>query len=166
MNDFKNPEGYADPTAYHAIKKTQGEDMEKGTVIKYKDSRGSETLMVTLGSDGEVVTGITLMPTRRGGAVPVCGMYASPERIRYMYFNSIPDYEVAMYASDDDLTSLLTAVAGYIGLEIVSDKEMPAEDEEPVKTAPAASDARVIQLETEARIYKGLYESLLAKVTA
>lgn len=166
MNDFKNPEGYADPTAYHAIKKTQGEDMEKGTVIKYKDNRDSETLMVTLGSDGEVVTGITLMPSRRNGAVPVCGLYASPERIRYMYFNSIPDYEVAMYASDDDLTALLTAVAGYIGLEIVSDKEMPAEDEEPVKTAPAASDARVIQLETEARIYKGLYESLLAKVTA
>lgn len=166
MNDFKNPEGYADPTAYHAIKKTQGEDMEKGTVIKYKDSRGSETLMVTLGSDGEVVTGITLMPSRRNGAVPVCGMYASPERIRYMYINSIPDYEVAKYASDDDLTALLTAVAGYIGLEIVSDKEMPAEEEKPVKTAPAASDARVIQLETEARIYKGLYESLLAKVTA
>ena len=166
MNDFKNPEGYADPTAYHAITKIQGEDMEKGTVIKYKDNRGSETLMVTLGSDGEVVTGITLMPTRRGGAVPVCGMYASPERIRYMYFNSIPDYEVAMYASDDDLTALLTAVAGYIGLEIVSDKETLVEDEEPVKTAPAASDARVIQLETEARIYKGLYESLLAKVTA
>ena len=166
MNDFKNPEGYADPTAYHAIKKTQGEDMEKGTVIKYKDNRGNETLMVTLGSDGEVVTGITLMPTRRNGAVPVCGLYASPERIRYMYFNSIPDYEVAMYASDDDLTACLTAVAGYIGLEIVSDKEMPAEDEEPVKTAPAASDARVIQLETEARIYKGLYESLIAKVTA
>lgn len=166
MNDFKNPEGYADPTAYHAIKKIQGENMEKGTVIKYKDNRGSETLMVTLGSDGEVVTGITLMPSRRNGAIPVCGLYASPERIRYMYFNSIPDYEVAMYASDDDLTSLLTAVAGYIGLEIVSDKEMPAEDEEPVKTAPAASDARVIQLETEARIYKGLYESLLAKVTA
>lgn len=166
MNDFKNPEGYADPTAYHAIKKTQGEDMEKGTVIKYKDNRENETLMVTLGSDGEVVTGITLMPSRRNGAIPVCGLYASPERIRYMYFNSIPDYEVAMYASDDDLTALLTAVAGYIGLEIVSDKEMPAEDEEPVKTAPAASDARVIQLETEARIYKGLYESLLAKVTA
>lgn len=166
MNDFKNPEGYADPTAYHAIKKIQGENMEKGTVIKYKDNRGNETLMVTLGSDGEVVTGITLMPSRRNGAIPVCGLYASPERIRYMYFNSIPDYEVAMYASDDDLTSLLTAVAGYIGLEIVSDKEMPAEDEEPVKTAPAASDARVIQLETEARIYKGLYESLLAKVTA
>lgn len=166
MNDFKNPEGYADPTAYHAIKKIQGENMEKGTVIKYKDNRGSETLMVTLGSDGEVVTGITLMPSRRNGAIPVCGLYASPERIRYMYFNSIPDYEIAMYASDDDLTSLLTAVAGYIGLEIVSDKEMPAEDEEPVKTAPAASDARVIQLETEARIYKGLYESLLAKVTA
>lgn len=153
MNDFKNPEGYADPTAYHAITKIQGEDMEKGTVIKYKDSRGSEKLMVTLGSDGEVVTGITLMPTRRGGAVPVCGMHASPERIRYMYINSIPDYEVAKYASDDDLTALLTAVAGYIGLEIVSDKEMPAEEEKPVKTAPAASDARV-------------YESLLAKVTA
>ena len=83
-----------------------------------------------------------------------------------MYINSIPDYEVAMYASDDDLTALLTAVAGYIGLEIVSDKETPVEDEEPAKTAPAASDARVIQLETEARIYKGLYESLLAKVTA
>ena len=166
MNDFKNPEGYADPTAYHAIKKIQGEDMEKGTVIKYKDNRGNETLMVTLGSDGEVVTGITLMPTRRSGAIPVCGLYASPERIRYMYFNSIPDYEVAMYASYDDLTALLTAVAGYIGLEIVSDKETPAEDEKPVKTAPAASDARVIQLETEARIYKGLYESLLAKVTA
>ena len=166
MNDFKNPEGYADPTAYHAITKIQGEDMEKGTVIKYKDNRGSETLMVTLGSDGEVVTGITLMPSRRNGAVPVCGLYASPERIRYMYINSIPDYEVAMRASDDDLTALLTAVAGYIGLEIVSDKEMPAEDEEHVKTAPAASDARVIQLETEARIYKGLYESLLAKVTA
>ena len=166
MNDFKNPEGYADPTAYHAITKIQGEDMEKGTVIKYKDSRGSETLMVTLGSDGEVVTGITLMPSRRNGAIPVCGLYASPERIRYMYINSIPDYEVAMYASDDDLTALLTAVAGYIGLEIVSDKEMPAEDEEPVKTAPAASDARIVELETEARIYKGLYETLLAKVTA
>lgn len=166
MNDFKNPEGYADPTAYHAITKTQGEDMEKGTVIKYKDSRGSETLMVTLGSDGEVVTGITLMPSRRNGAIPVCGLYASPERIRYMYINSIPDYEVAMYASDDDLTALLTAVAGYIGLEIVSDKETPVEDEKPVKTDSAASDARVIQLETEARIYKGLYESLLAKVTA
>ena len=166
MNDFKNPEGYADPTAYHAITKIQGEDMEKGTVIKYKDNRENETLLVTLGSDGEVVTGITLMPTRRNGAIPVCGLYASPERIRYMYFNSIPDYEVVMYASDDDLTALLIAVAGYIGLEIVSDKEMPAEDEEPVKTAPAASDARVIQLETEARIYKGLYESLLAKVTA
>ena len=166
MNDFKNPEGYADPTAYHAITKIQGEDMEKGTVIKYKDSRGSETLMVTLGSDGEVVTGITLMPSRRNGAIPVCGMYASPERIRYMYINSIPDYEVAMYASDDDLTALLTAVAGYIGLEIVSDKEMPAEEEKPVKTAPAASDARIVELETEARIYKGLYETLLAKVTA
>ena len=166
MNDFKNPEGYADPTAYHAITKIQGEDMEKGTVIKYKDSRGSETLMVTLGSDGEVVTGITLMPSRRNGAIPVCGLYASPERIRYMYINSIPDYEVAMYASDDDLTALLTAVAGYIGLEIVSDKEMPAEEEKPVKTAPAASDARIVELETEARIYKGLYETLLAKVTA
>ena len=54
----------------------------------------------------------------------------------------------------------------YLRLEIVSDKETPAEDEEPVKTVPAVSDARVIQLETEARIYKGLYESLLAKVTA
>lgn len=166
MNDFKNPEGYADPTAYHAIKKIQGENMEKGTVIKYRDNRGNETLMVTLGSDGEVVTGITLMPTRRSGAVPVCGLYASPERIRYMYINSIPDYEVAMYASDDDLTALLTAVAGYIGLEIVSDKEMPVEDEKPVKTDSAVSDARVIQLETEARIYKAMYESLLAKVTA
>ena len=144
MNDFKNPEGYADPTAYHAIKKIQGEIMEKGTVIKYKDNRGNETLMVTLGSDGEVVTGITLMPTRRSGAIPVCGLYAS----------------------DDDLTSLLTAVAGYIGIEIVSDKETPAEDEKPVKTDSAASDARVIQLETEARIYKAMYESLLAKVTA
>lgn len=166
MNDFKNPEGYADPTAYHAIKKYRGKIWKKGTVIKYKDNRGNETLMVTLGSDGEVVTGITLMPSRRNGAVPVCGLYASPERIRYMYINSIPDYEVAKYASDDDLTALLTAVAGYIGLEIVSDKETPAEDAEPVKTDSAASDARVIQLETEARIYKAMYESLLAKVTA
>lgn len=44
--------------------------------------------------------------------------------------------------------------------------EEDEEDEEPVKTASAASDARVIQLETEARIYKAMYESLLAEVTA
>ena len=166
MNDFKNPEGYADPTAYHAIKKVQGDSMSRGTVIKFEDSRGQDVFMVILGDDGEVATGLQLFPTARRDAVQVYGMFASPSRIRFIYYNNIPDYQFDGYLSDSDLKTLLAAVGAYLGFEVVAGEGTTTEAPEPVKTAPAASDARIVELETEARIYKGLYESLLAKVTA
>ena len=166
MTEFKNPEGYADPTAYHAIKNIQGEEMERGAVIKYSDSRGCDVLFVVLGGEGEVATGLQLFPTARRDAVQVYGMFASPSRIRFIYYNNIPDYQIDGYLSDSDLKALLAAVGEYLGFEVVAGEGTPTEAPKTVKTVPAASDARVIQLETEARIYKGLYESLLAKVTA
>lgn len=166
MTEFKNPEGYADPTAYHAIKKVQGDSMSRGAVIKFEDSRGQDVFMVILGDDGEVATGIQLFPSSRRDSVPVYGLYATPSRLRFMYFNSIPDYKVDGYLSDSDLKALLAAVGAYLGFEVVAGEGTITEAPEPVKTAPAASDARIVELETEARIYKGLYEALLAKVTA
>ena len=166
MNEYKNPEGYADPTAYHAIKNIQGEEMERGAVIKYSDSRGCDVLFVVLGGPGEVATGLQLFPTARRDAVPVYGMFVSPSRIRFIYYNNIPDYGIDGYLSDSDLKALLAAVGAYLGFEVVAGEETTAEAPKPVKTAPAASDARIVELETDARIYKGLYEALLAKVTA
>ena len=83
-----------------------------------------------------------------------------------MYFNNIPDYSIDGYLGGDDLKALLAAVGAYLGFEVVAGGETTTEESKPVKTASAASDARIVELETEARIYKGLYEALLAKVTA
>lgn len=166
MNEYKNPEGYADPTAYHAIKKVQGDSMSRGAVIKFEDSRGQDVFMVILGDDGEVATGIQLFTSARRDSIPVYGLYATPSRLRFMYFNNIPDYKIDGYLSDSDLKALLAAVGAYLGFEVVAGEGTTTEALEPVKTAPAASDTRIVELETEARIYKGLYEALLAKVTA
>lgn len=168
MNDYKNPEGYADPTAYNAIRKIQGEDMERGTVIKYTNSRDIEDFMVVLGFDGEIVTGITLYPSQRNESVQVFGMFAMPSRIRFMYLNSIPDYQVAGYASDNDLADLLCAVGVYFGIGTHEARIYAPDAEKPGKTNPVRSEdvSRIVELETEARIYKGLYENLLARLTA
>ena len=86
--------------------------------------------------------------------------------MRFVYYNTIPDYRIDGYLSDSDLKALLAAVGVYLGFEVVAGVETTTEAPKPVKTAPAASDARIVELETEARIFKGLYEALLAKVTA
>lgn len=168
MTEYSNGEGYADPTAFRAIRKVQGDEMTGGTVIKYTNGRGSEEFFVVLGSDREIITGITLYASQRNDAVSVWGMSALPSRVRFTYLTNIPDYEVAGYASDAELAELHIALAAYFGLGTPEAVIYTPEGEKPVKTASAASEAvistRIVELETEARIYRELYNGLLSKV--
>ena len=181
-SDFiRNAERYYDPTAAAALTKIEREkrmDWKPGDIITASRDT-AEKKFIVLANDGYVLTGTVLLTREYDSFVPiVCGgkMYANPYRLEYLNMNTY-DLSLVRVATDAEMDALRAAIANILQLPTLTEEEDDDEDQEDDSVGKiTVSDEyfemvqnqakELIEAKTEARVYKGLYEQLLEKMTA
>lgn len=182
-NDFmRNAERYYDPTAGAAltnIERTERLDWKPGDIVTASRNT-AEKKFIVLANDGFVLTGSVLLTREYDSCVPVvCGekMYANPYRLEYLNPNNY-DLSLVRTATDAELTALRSAIARVLSLTTPVEAADIAQGAVLLPKLPESSFTddyiemvenqakELIEAKTEARVYKGLYEQLLEKMTA
>ena len=179
---MRNAERYYDPTAGIAL--TNIERMERmewkpGDIVTASRNT-AEKKFIVLANDGFVLTGSVLLTREYESCVPVvCGekMYANPYRLEYLNPNNY-DLSLVRTATDAELTALRSAIARVLSLTTPVEAADIAQGAVLLPKLPESSFTddyiemvenqakELIEAKTEARVYKGLYEQLLEKMTA
>lgn len=177
-SDFiRNAERYYDPTAAAALTKIEREkrmDWKPGDIVTASRDT-AEKKFIVLANDGYVLTGTVLLTREYDSFVPiVCGgkMYANPYRLEYLNMNTY-DLSLVRVATDAEMDALRAAIANI--LQIPTPTETAEEEEDSTDSIMVTAEEidmmqnqakELIEAKTEARVYKGLYEQLLEKMTA
>lgn len=181
-SDFiRNAERYYDPTAAAALTKIEREkrmDWKPGDIVTASRDT-AEKKFIVLANDGYVLTGTVPLTREYDAFVPIiCGgkMYANPYRLEYLNMNNY-DLSLVRVATDAEMDALRAAIANILQLPTLTEEEDDDDDQEDESTGKiTVSDEyfemvqnqakELIEAKTEARVYKGLYEQLLEKMTA
>lgn len=179
---MRNAERYYDPTAGAAltnIERTECMEWKPGDIVTA--SRGvTEKKFIVLANDGYILTGSVLLTREYETCVPVvCGeqMYANPYRIEYLNPNNY-DLSLVRVATDAELTALRSAIARVLSLTTPVEAADIAQGAVILPKLPESSFTdeyiemvenqakELIEAQTEARVYRSLYEKLLERMTA
>lgn len=168
---LRNGAGYVDWTAYQALKKYQkGEEnmsFKRGEVYEYEMQNGMVKSALIVSADFRANNGylnvIVLTDDEKEEAysVPiVCGrmMYADCGMVSFALKNRIGNY--IRSATDAEMKLIDEGIAKCLGIE---QKAVEKVVEVPVKQSDNTSE-ELATAKAEAKIFKDLYEKLLAKV--
>lgn len=162
---YKNSEGYADPTAYEAIR-----GMAKpGEIWVYKDR---EILIVK--NQGSYCNVLQLGSYKKG-CIDINGRYAQPGMISYAFNNLLTERVETL--SDDKINTILQEVADALELRVTKNWDnaaglqqrlfVPLEAEkEKIEFIDPAKDAEIAALKATNEMLQSMYNDLLAKVIA
>lgn len=178
---FRNGSGYADPTAYKAfmnIERDEKMDFKRGEIFEYKEvNKGIYRKAVILSADfraNDRWQSILLLNEEPKGKISVpivCEgmMYADCSTVSFGKVEKFGNF--IRKATQAEMAQIDEGVAKCLGLEQKVVKELIAEvtpppvmlkvEEEP--TVEVVSE-ELATAKAEAKIYKDLYEKLLAKV--
>lgn len=184
VTEFKNAEGYNDPTAYEGLKPVIEEDVKKerevectpGSIHMYVDRSNRRHAIMVLSAMGEYVTGLMLSPIKPAVDWPVSmdtnnGVYwADAGRTVYVYYDAIVDYLGTV--SDEQLGAVRETVADALGLRSVEGLLESLRSKGALKGASATqmatpcqhTDIEFEKLITERDIYRELYNSLISRI--
>lgn len=177
-NLYRNAERYYDPTAGAALNKVEREkrmDWKPGDIVTASRDT-AEKKFIVLANDGYVLTGTVLLTREYYSFVPiVCGgkMYANPYRLEYLNMNNY-DLSLVRVATDAEMDALRAAIAKVLLLPTPTEAadEEEAEDHDSIMITAEEIDMmqnqakELIEAQTEARVFRDLYEKLLEKMTA
>lgn len=172
---FRNGSGYADPTAYKALKNYQRGhgDMEfkRGEIFQYKiGSEYREALVVSADyrANDNILNIIVLDDEARRDSVQiVCRgiKYADCSFISYGYANSFGAF--IRKATELEMEEIDEGIAKSLGIPATRVEEKIVEVEKPSWAEPVedfVANEELTKAKAEAEIYKDLYEKLLAKM--
>ena len=118
---YLNGSGYPDPTAYKAIKETEGKEMEARSGELWRYAAGTvEREGIVVGTDGIVVTLLPLLDICYDGAVEVVTSegvkYVQPLRLSYTTEKKLLDY--LRDVPEDTMCEIKTAISAGLGLTL------------------------------------------------
>lgn len=179
---MRNAERYYDPTvgiALTNIERMERMDWKPGDIITASRDT-TEKKFIVLANDGYVLTGAVLLTKEYDTFVPIiCGgkMYANPYRLGYLNPNNY-DLSLVRTATDAELTALRSAIARVLSLTTPVEAADIAQGAVILPKLPESSFTddyiemvenqakELIEAQTEARVFRNLYEKLLEKMTA
>lgn len=158
-----------DPTACKAIMEAEKMKYMRGEIYEAESKAGGNMYVLVVSADfrggDEMLSIIKLLTDQKGPddvAISCHGIrYASPRAVQYIFRPSILNF--VRMATEEEMNAVNVQIARYLGLdmpkEIVKEKAIE-------KPAEVAEDHGVreelIEAKTEAKIYKDLYERLIA----
>lgn len=155
---YKNGEGYADPTAYEAVR-----GMAKpGEIWSYKDK---EVLIVR--NQGTYCNILQLGPFKKG-SVDVAGRYANPGMLSYAFNDMLT--ECVWKVSNEEFEAICDEIAEALNLG-KSHGERTQTFDDPVSyarhgTVTSKVDKEKEALRAKAELLQNMYNDLLGKVIA
>lgn len=177
-NLFRNGSGYADPTAYKAILNYQkGENImefNRGEIFEYSTNNGESKKALVLSADfrkesryisilvlQDEPKGMVNVPIRTAGGI----MYADCGLVSFCTNERLGDY--LRVATEEEMQQIDESVARCLGIEQKTVEVTPP----PMTLLSAEEDANaeffseeLATAKAEAKIFKDLYEKLLAKM--
>lgn len=146
------------------VLKGAAENMEvyRGDIFEYESDNGTGGKIVIVSADyhnnGNIVSAVSLQESSNNNDCVrvLCGgeMWANPYKLGYMPVKKLTKY--MRTASDEEMNN--------IGRAITKALDLPVETILDNRQETVNGDNRNVCAEVEARIYKELYENLLAKV--
>ena len=174
-NDRYNNEGYADPTAYHAIK--SADKPNPGELWNIEQANGIQKQCVVLSCGNNTAVVLHLVEENR----ETCDislncrgmMYADSNMLQYTWYNRFVSYIRTLNAAEfEEVKETIADTLDISRIETVKIEkvvETVEVEKEPEKVQNEDYSGCVLKLErTEAQleIYKDLYRELLEKLTA
>ena len=170
---YLNGSGYPDPTAYKAIKETEGKEMEARSGELWRYAAGTvEREGIVVGTDGIVVTLLPLLDICYDGAVEVVTSegvkYVQPLRLSYTTEKKLLDY--LRDVPEDTMCEIKTAISAGLGLTLAepsSPATVPdngARDEvEKLKAEKQKLQSELIESTVRAKVMTEQYNTLLER---
>ena len=182
VTEFRNPEGYSDPTAYEGLKPVIAEDEKKeravdyapGTIHMYVDKAKRRHSILVLSAMGEYATGLMLAPVKPEVDKPISvatekgTFWADAGRTIYVYYDAVIEHVGAVTAEQLDIVR--GAVADALGLRSVDGlleglrSEGALDGATQMATPCQHTDIEFEKLITERDIYRDMYNSLISRI--
>lgn len=118
MGDFgerKNSEGYADPTAYQAIKNM----VKPGEIWRMKTDSGKENEVLAVACTDNVVTILYLVDTDKGGCVPVGSKWVNPAMLNWTWRQFLPHFVRKL--SESEFAEVLGNIQEVLRLKVAAE---------------------------------------------
>lgn len=171
---LRNGSGYADYTAYKAIKNLEGEEtgMEclRSEIYEFETPNSllvKKALIISADyrKSYNTLSAIVLDAERKGSnpiEIDVAGvtMYANPEMVSFVKWTNLGKFIAK--ASKEEMKQVDEGICKALGIERTIEAQLPPVIHE--MPAPVELNEELASAKAEAKIYKELYEQLLAKV--
>lgn len=171
---YLNGSGYPDPTAYKAIKETEGKEMEARSGELWRYAAGTvEREGIVVGTDGIVVTLLPLLDICYDGAVEVVTSegvkYVQPLRLSYTTEKKLLDY--LRDVPEDTMREIKTAISAGLGLLTLAEPSSPAtvpdygawDEVEKLKAEKQELQSELIESTVRAKVMTEQYNTLLER---
>lgn len=172
---FRNGSGYADPTAYKALSNIERDgkmDFNRGEIFEYEEvNKGKYRKALILSADfraNDRIQSIILLNEEPKGDHPVpivCEgmMYADCSMVSFARNDRLGRF--CRKATQEEMDRIDEGVAKCLGIEETVQTHKYYYPGEPVPQEPIHDNAEeLVTAKAEAKVYKDLYENLLAKV--
>lgn len=170
---YLNGSGYPDPTAYKAIKETEGKEMEARSGELWRYAAGEvEREGVVVGTDGITVTLLPLLNICYDGAVEVVTSegvkYVQPLRLTYTTQKKLLDY--LRDVPEDTMCEIKTAISEGLGLTLAEPSRPDTvpdygawEEVESLKAEKQKLQSELIESTVRAKVMTEQYNTLLER---
>ena len=176
----RNGSGYADPTAYDAIKnimKSEEKTMNfyRGDIVDFELNNGLSKEAVILSVHDNYSSVVVLWDKEKPYIVNCRGMkYTDPGMVQYVFNDKITGFVRSM--SDQEYADIMQAVVDSLGYEAPEQvKKAEVKEAAPEEfIPPVAVDGpfniafreEMVQIKAERNVYKELYENLINSMIA